>query len=67
MINIKVNGTQQQFSEKPTIQKLVFKLKIDTNGIAIAINDSVIKREKWETKELKSNDKVLIIKSTQGG
>lgn len=67
MINIKVNGTQQQFSDKSTIQKLVFKLKIDTNGIAIAINDSVIKREKWETKELKSNDKVLIIKSTQGG
>ncbi|CAM1347945.1 MULTISPECIES: sulfur carrier protein ThiS [Tenacibaculum] len=67
MINIKVNDINQQFSSSLTIEQLVFKLQIVTNGIAIAINDSVIKKESWETKELKNNDKVLIIKSTQGG
>lgn len=67
MINIKVNDINQQFSNSLTIEQLVYKLQIVTNGIAIAINDSVIKKESWGTKKLKNNDKVLIIKSTQGG
>ncbi len=67
MINIIVNDTHQQFSNTLTIEQLVFKLQVETNGIAIAINDSVVKKENWSIKELENNDKVLIIKSTQGG
>ena len=37
------------------------------NGIAVAVNDMVIPKSKWESFELKSHDTVLIIKATQGG
>ena len=37
------------------------------NGIAIAVNGSVIPRKDWENYLLKENDEVLIIKATQGG
>ena len=42
-------------------------MNIHTSGVAIAINHSVIAREKWESELIKNNDEVLIIKSTQGG
>ncbi|MDO6744834.1 sulfur carrier protein ThiS [Tenacibaculum soleae] len=67
MITIKVNQEDHQISENLTLQALVELLKIQTNGIAIAINSSVIKRTDWSLKLLQNNDDVLIIKSTQGG
>ena len=67
MITIKVNQKDHQISESLTLQALVELLKIQTNGIAIAINSSVIKRTDWSLKLLQNKDDVLIIKSTQGG
>ena len=67
MITIKVNQKDHQISENLTLQALVELLKIQTNGIAIAINSAVIKRTDWSLKLLQNKDDVLIIKSTQGG
>ncbi|MTI22064.1 sulfur carrier protein ThiS [Fulvivirga sp. RKSG066] len=36
-------------------------------GIAVAVNDEVIHRTDWETKQLKENDRILVITATQGG
>ena len=36
-------------------------------GIAIAVNDQVITRGNWEQFQLNENDKITIIKATQGG
>ncbi|WP_405567596.1 sulfur carrier protein ThiS [Polaribacter sp. Asnod6-C07] len=64
---IKVNNERHEISNKTTLQKLVDDLKITTNGIAIAINNSVVKKIDWSAKILQQEDVVLIIKSTQGG
>lgn len=64
---IKVNNETQEISDKATLQTLVEDLKIQTNGIAIAINSSVVKKTDWASKTLQQEDNVLIIKSTQGG
>ena len=37
------------------------------NGIAVAVNNTVIPRAGWDTYEIKNNDNILIIKATQGG
>lgn len=37
------------------------------NGIALAVNETVIPKNEWEKFQLQDNDKVLIIKATQGG
>lgn len=67
MITIKVNDNQQEFLTEVTLQELVEKLQIQTNGIAIAVNSSVVKKSDWSSKLLQNNDAILIIKSTQGG
>ncbi len=67
MITIKVNDKQQEFLTELTLQELVNKLQIQTNGIAIAINKTVVKKTAWAFTYLQDNDAVLIIKSTQGG
>ncbi len=36
-------------------------------GIAVAVNDTVIPKQEWSEKKLNHNDKILIIKATQGG
>ncbi len=37
------------------------------NGVAIAVNGTVIPRKDWENYLLKENDNILIIKASQGG
>jgi sulfur carrier protein len=36
-------------------------------GIAVAVNNTVIPKTDWATKTLNENDKITIIKATQGG
>ena len=67
MILIKVNNNNYQFSKIISIQELIQELEIQGNGIAIAVNNTVIQKESWVTQKLHNNDDVLIIKSTQGG
>ncbi|MEE4001377.1 sulfur carrier protein ThiS [Tenacibaculum sp. FZY0031] len=67
MITIKVNENPQEFPSSLTLQELVEKLQIQTNGIAIAVNSSVVKKSDWSSKLLQNNDAILIITSTQGG
>ncbi|ALU74508.1 sulfur carrier protein ThiS [Tenacibaculum finnmarkense] len=67
MITIQVNQQEHQILETQTLQKFVENLKIQTNGIAIAINSSVVKKTDWAFRLLQDNDDILIIKSTQGG
>jgi sulfur carrier protein len=53
----------------PATPQAVFSfLKIEnTNGFALAVNNKVIPRTKWEEMLLEENDKVIIIQATQGG
>jgi sulfur carrier protein len=39
----------------------------DRQGIAVAVNQSVIARADWECTHLAAEDQVLIIQATQGG
>lgn len=36
-------------------------------GIAVAVNDQVVPRTKWTSKQLQKEDKIIIITATQGG
>ncbi|MBI4929377.1 MAG: sulfur carrier protein ThiS [Bacteroidetes bacterium] len=62
-----VNSEQKYFSGK-NIFELVQTLNMpSTNGIALAVNEKVIPKMEWENFQLNEDDKVLIIKATQGG
>ncbi len=42
------------------------QLKVD-KGIAVALNNNVIPRAEWNNKTVKANDRLILIKATQGG
>ena len=67
MIDIKVNNEAHQIPENSNITTLIQHLAIDTNGIAIAINDGIVRKDLWEQKAIVNNDTVLIIKASPGG
>ena len=67
MIDIKVNNEAHQIPENSNIATLIQHLAIDTNGIAIAVNDGIIRKDLWEQKAIANNDTVLIIKASPGG
>ncbi|MFD0963706.1 sulfur carrier protein ThiS [Pseudofulvibacter geojedonensis] len=67
MITVTVNQKTEQIQENTSLQKLIDELNISSNGIAIAINQNIIKRDNWTSQRLLSGDNILIIKATQGG
>tara|TARA_R110002072_G_scaffold16048_1_gene63449 strand:- start:30966 stop:31184 length:219 start_codon:yes stop_codon:yes gene_type:complete len=66
-IEVTVNDNKHSFREEETLQSVISKLSITENGIAIAINEQIIPKKKWTTTQLNNNDKILVIKATQGG
>ena len=67
MITVQVNQKEHQIATESTVSSLIEKLNIQTNGIAIAVNNQVVKKTDWSLQQLQQNDVVLIIRSTQGG
>ena len=39
----------------------------DQKGIAVAVNNIVVPRTEWQNRILNENDKITIIRATQGG
>jgi sulfur carrier protein len=67
-MNITLNDKKFSVSENTNLYNLVVsQLGDKQNGIAVAVNDSVIPKSNWETHTIQSNDNILIIKATQGG
>ncbi|MFN3426687.1 MAG: sulfur carrier protein ThiS [Candidatus Thermochlorobacter sp.] len=66
---ITLNGKVLTLEREMTIVELLRQQNIspDEKGIAIAINEAVINRRAWEHVRIKANDKVEIVRATQGG
>jgi len=39
----------------------------EKKGMAVAVNDTVVRRSDWNAKVLSAGDRVLVIQATQGG
>ena len=68
-MELKINNQHKQFeSESLSVQALLdIEFPNKQNGIALAINNSVIPKTEWDTTALSETDDILIITATQGG
>jgi sulfur carrier protein len=68
-MQISVNGNTKEFTElSVSVSHLLNSEKIlNTNGIAVAVNNEVVSKDKWEFFQIKNQDNVLIIRAAQGG
>mgnify|MGYP000347838236 CR=1 FL=1 len=67
MITITVNNQKKEIDTNHTLNSLLELLNHDYNGIAVAINQSIISKPNWETHQVLDGDDILIIQATQGG
>ncbi len=67
-MEITFNSNKQEIQEQTSVQIILNDLIGDKQkGIAVAVNEAVVPRTKWDSYVLQPNDKVLVIKATQGG
>ncbi|MCL3780847.1 sulfur carrier protein ThiS [Prolixibacteraceae bacterium JC049] len=67
-MNIVCNGKTVDLNEGASLYNLLEVTEYATQkGIAVAVNNSVIRKHDWESHQLQENDKVLIVSATQGG
>jgi sulfur carrier protein len=67
-MTIILNNHQKEVAEQATLQSIVVAaLGNKQNGIAVAVNNTVIAKAERENYILQPNDTILIIKATQGG
>ncbi|MFV5687797.1 sulfur carrier protein ThiS [Flavobacterium sp. ZT3R25] len=68
-MELKINNQTKQFSlDSLTVQVLLdLEIPEKQNGIAVAINNTVIPKSNWNSHPIQETDDILIISATQGG
>lgn len=67
-MNIYINNTEHELPQDTAVTAALDVIGVSSQkGIAIAINNNVVPRTEWRNTILQANDKVTLIKATQGG
>jgi sulfur carrier protein len=68
-MELKINNQIKQFTANSlTVQALLdLEIPLKQNGIALAINNTVIPKSEWNSHLIQETDDILIISATQGG
>jgi sulfur carrier protein len=67
-MEITFNNYKQEIVEQASVQIIINDLIGEKQkGIAVAVNETVVPKTQWQSYMLQPNDKVLVIKATQGG
>ncbi|HEY6162758.1 MAG TPA: sulfur carrier protein ThiS [Bacteroidia bacterium] len=67
-MNVFVNNKLFDCESAVTVEQVLQKTALsDTRGVAVAVNNVVIPKNDWNNFPLKENDRLVVIKATQGG
>ena len=67
-MEVTINNQNYLLKETCSIeQMLAAVISTETNGLAIAVNQTIISRSLWDTYLLNPGDQIILIKATQGG
>ena len=67
-MKIFLNNQPETLSQPHSVSQILDRLQLQhTRGIAIAVNNQIVPKAKWPEHLLQDNDKVTVIRATQGG
>lgn len=67
-MEIYFNNTSQTVNDSASVGDLLQQLLGEKlQGIAVAVNQTIIPKSQWQHVALKQHDNILVIKATQGG
>lgn len=68
MIHIICNNQPETIKKNTTLDQFLSEKGLNTQGgIAVAINNQVVSKDRWNETSLKENDSILIIGASYGG
>ncbi len=67
MAQIQLNGKSYEINNGINLSKLLNKLKIQKNKVAIEVNGEIVEKNKYPNLILRKNDKVEIVHFIGGG
>ncbi|WP_222707246.1 sulfur carrier protein ThiS [Pontibacter qinzhouensis] len=67
-MKIFINNQPEELQLPQTVSVVLDLLQLPhTRGIAIAVNNQIVPKIQWDAHQLQENDKLTVIKATQGG
>lgn len=67
-MRILVNDEPRDVAEAATLATFMHSLQLPSfDGVAVACNEAVVPRDRWDAHPLRESDRLLIIHATQGG
>lgn len=67
-MKIFLNNQERELPESATVSAMLQALELaHSRGLAVAINNQVLPRHEWPTRQLQPNDRLTLIRATQGG
>lgn len=67
MISITLNGTSREVPSNTTVESIVREITTATQGIAVAVDENVVRRTDWANTVLQSGARVDVLTAVQGG
>ena len=66
-MQLTINGKKREIRESKTLADLVKELGIQSPNFAMALNQQVVPRSKYDSTSINENDKVEIVHAVGGG
>ncbi len=67
-MKVNINSKTHELPEKSSINQALKHINMsDFNGTAVAVNGEVVSKKQWNSTIIKNNDKILVIRASQGG
>jgi sulfur carrier protein len=68
-VELIINGDRREFTDGTTVEAVVRDLTGTEipGGIAVAVNDEVVRRAAWASSPLNQGDRVDVLTAVQGG
>lgn len=66
-MRVYVNGETREFSSPLSLDQLITELDLPPARIAVELNRAVVRRNEWNTTELRDDDRIEIVHFVGGG
>tara|TARA_A100001037_G_C15047513_1_gene588485 strand:+ start:216 stop:419 length:204 start_codon:yes stop_codon:yes gene_type:complete len=66
-VQLTINGEKRVIKESKNLADLIKELEIKAPNFAMALNQQVVPRSKYDSTSIKENDKVEIVHAVGGG
>ncbi|NUT39829.1 MAG: sulfur carrier protein ThiS [Thermoactinospora sp.] len=66
-MKLTINGAAHEVPAGITVAQAVKRLTEQTSGVAVAVNDEVVRRGAWDSTALDEGDRVEVLTAVQGG